>query len=423
MKQLIVLCDGTGNSPETVTGAWSPTNVQILKDILTRGTPREQKKGYSNFSEGWSVEEFQTNSKKTLVHYDRGLGSPRLGNDGQLLKWSWQPSSFFSNAQLVHSKFITTGESVAAIGIIDNVAQAYRFLAQNYEAGDEVFLFGFSRGAYTLRLLISIIRYIGLMKTEGLTEDEINKAIEKGFSLYNMQVHPEDNAAAKAFRDQGHPNNNLVKFLGLWDTVPGMVQEKVYDISKLTSVVKTARHAISIDEERKVFEPALWKDKTSVDSKQGWFSGVHCDIGGGYMERGLSNIALQWMIKEAHNLGLNVDLAHLKAAEFNPDALAMQHDSLNARMKENFAFTWAHQGIHKRQVLQSDSSEKLHESVLKRYGKTVPQEGKHISYKPSNLHMITPEMITPKISQRIEPEETSNTEKASSSPPRIKLRG
>lgn len=386
MKQLIVLCDGTGNSPEANTGTWAPTNVQILKNMLGMGLKKEAV-GY-NFEEGWALEKFHSDGKEILVHYDRGLGSPKLDDNGNLIRWGWQPSSFFSNARFIYGKYLEANEQVNALGIIDNVAQAYRFLAKNYEEGDEVFLFGFSRGAYTLRLLISIIRYIGLLDAKKyLSEKAINDAIEKGFSLYDMSLPPDDNQAAKNFRSNCYPYENLVKFLGLWDTVPGLVKEKVYDISNLTSVVKIARHAISIDEERKDFVPALWAASAKTESKQVWFPGVHCDVGGSYLDAGLSNLTLHWIVKEAYSAGLSVDIRLLNI--YKVVALSMQHDSLNALVKENFNIPWAIRGTYSRPVLKANETEWLHTSVVERYNHIIKKENISMRYLPLNLSTLT----------------------------------
>lgn len=185
-KQLIVLCDGTGNSPE----ANLVTNVQILREMLGVGLPGTRKK-YSNPAQGWEVDQYELPNQTRLVHYDRGLGSPKLDKHGNLISWSWKPQSVFKNANYIYNNFKSGHDQITADGIIDNVAEAYFFLAKNYEPGDQIFLFGFSRGSYTQRILITLIRYIGLIDKKYFSNNEkLHEAVEAGFRLYNSDLHP-----------------------------------------------------------------------------------------------------------------------------------------------------------------------------------------------------------------------------------------
>jgi hypothetical protein len=389
-KELVILCDGTGNSPEANIGCG--TNVQVLKDVLANGNPTKSRV-QANTQEGWEIDQFNVQDKTRFVYYDRGLGAPSLNLDGSVLAWSWKPSSFFNDAKMVYKKFQGIDEEVAASGIIDNVAQAYRFLVQHYETGDQIYLFGFSRGAYTLRLLVTVLRYIGLLDRSRFPDGtSINQAIEKGFKLYNIDLHPDvDSNEAKAFRAQYcYSEHKLIHFLGLWDTVRGLVKEKVYEDAKLSSMVNIARHAVSIDERRSIFKPELWVARKETDSLQMWFSGAHCDIGGGYTERGLANISLHWMIAEAIKCGLMINLDILDAPEFHPDPLAMQHDSYNAKVQDNMLTTWSEIcDAYRRPIVQMTMTEALHDSVYTRYGQTVNRnEDATYKYYPANLSHI-----------------------------------
>jgi len=386
-KQLIVLCDGTGDSPE----ANIVTNVQILRNMLGAELPGERKK-YFNFSQGWEVDQYELPNQTRLVYYDRGLGSPKLDSQGNLMQWSWKPQSFFHDAQYIYDNFKETNESITANGIIDNVAQAYLFLVKNYEPGDQIFLFGFSRGSYTQRILITLIRYIGLIdKKYFITDELLQLAVEMGFRLYDMNQHPDQNPQVKQFRRVCYPQADLIHFVGLWDTVRGMVVEKVHQDAKLSNVVKIARHAVSIDECRAIYKPELWIADPTTDSLQMWFAGVHSDIGGGYDKTGLSNIALHWLIDEANKFALRVDPKLLLAKDLTPDSLAMQHDSYNSPVTGNIAITWADLSVaYRRPVLQTTEHESLHDSVLQRYGKTVKCGQDNIIYTPAILsHELT----------------------------------
>jgi uncharacterized protein (DUF2235 family) len=378
-KQLIVLCDGTGDSPE----ANLITNVQILREMLGVGLPGTRKK-FAEPLQGWEVDQFELPNQTRLVYYDRGLGAPKLDKHGKLISWGWKPQSFFKNAKYVYDNFKTGHEQITADGIIDNVAEAYLFLAKNYEPGDQIFLFGFSRGAYTQRILITLIRYIGLLDKKFFTNDEqLKTAVEFGFRLYSMDQHPDQNVQVKKFRTMCHPYENLVHFAGLWDTVRGMVVEKVHQDAKLSSVVKTARHAISIDELREIFKPELWIAGPTTDSIQMWFAGVHSDIGGSYIEKGLSNIALHWMVEEANKFALQLDPQIMVNSNLTPDPLAMQHDSYNASVAGNISLKWTDLSApYRRFLLQTAADECIHSSVIERFGKSVKNGEDNIVYIP-----------------------------------------
>lgn len=386
-KQLIVLCDGTGDSPE----ANLVTNVQILREMLGVGLPGTRIK-YSEPSQGWEVDQYELPTQTRLVYYDRGLGSPKLDRHGKLISWSLKPQSFFKNAQYIYNQFKEGHEQLTATGIIDNVAEAYLFLAKNYEPGDEIFLFGFSRGSYTQRILITLIRYIGLLDKKNFANDEqLKLAVEAGFRLYSMEQHPDKNPEVKKFRALCHPYENMIHFVGLWDTVRGMVVEHVHQDAKLSSVVKTARHAISIDELREVFKPELWIASPTTDSLQMWFPGVHSDVGGSYIEKGLSNIALHWMVEEANKFNLQLDPIIMVNSNLTPDPLAMQHDSYNASVADNIDIKWNDlKPPYRRPVMQTTTNESIHSSVLQRYGKPVKSGTNSIIYTPPVLsHELT----------------------------------
>ncbi len=384
-KQLIVLCDGTCDSPE----ANLITNVQILRDLLGIGLPGTRKK-YSNPYQGWEIDQYELANQTRLVYYDRGLGSPKLDSEGKLISWGWS-GSFFKNAQYIYNKFRSGREGLVASGIIDNVAQAYLFLAKNYEPGDQIFLFGFSRGSYTQRILITLIRYIGLLdKKHFANESQLQLAVEAGFRLYSMDQHPDRNPQVKQFSTMCHPYTHLIHFIGLWDTVRGMVQEKVHQDAKLSTVVRVARHALSIDELRRIFKPELWLAEATTDSVQMWFAGVHSDVGGSYVEKGLSNIALHWIIEEANKFNLQLDPKILANANLAQDPLAMQHDSYDAYITSG-NLKWSDLAPpYRRPILQTTLNESIHSSVLQRYGKLVKKNNENIIYTPPILsHELT----------------------------------
>ncbi len=417
-KEIIILCDGTSNSPEN--GA-PPTNIDTLKKMLGNGKKPVTSKTTDT---GWDLSAY-TLDKTRFVFYDRGLGSPTLNAQGQVQGWSW---NVIKNMGVVYNKFFKEiREATVASGIIENVAQAYALLALNYKKSDDdqVYLFGFSRGAYTIRLLITLIRHIGLIQVDKLKIPSLNAKenethirnviehlIEEGFSTFDRHQHPDTNAAARSFRNRycytEQECQGLVRFLGLFDTVRGLVTESVHEDSKLTSVVKSARHALAIDERRPAFKPELWVPASATDSLQMWFAGVHSDVGGGYADRHLSNIALRWMIKEAFKSGLVIDKDTLTQYGVDPGVssisenstdslgyLGVQHDSFNAKVTNDAPLTWHDVSLgaqYRRPILQTAQGESVHKSVSRRYGNIISIETSENKkqYTPANLsHTLT----------------------------------
>jgi uncharacterized protein (DUF2235 family) len=200
-------------------------------------------------------------------------------------------------------------------GFSKNILDCYHFIFENYEAGDDIFLFGFSRGAATVRSLSGFMHLFGILPK--CREDLVKEA----FKIYQVQDKDKRTEMANDFIARNHTMWAKVKFLGVWDTVAALgfpIQWVSYIVDRfskhrfhsfdLSQCVEYARHALAIDEERKTFLPTLW-DKLPDDPKgermkQVWFSGVHTDVGGGYKESELSNIALCWMVQEATAKGL-----------------------------------------------------------------------------------------------------------------------
>ncbi|MET4168319.1 MULTISPECIES: DUF2235 domain-containing protein [Gordonia] len=191
-------------------------------------------------------------------------------------------------------------------GLDANLVDAYRFLALNYEPGDEIFVFGFSRGAYTARSLGGMIWQVGLVSPLELAQHPTENLFETVLRYYRMKR--EDRPA----KTPGAPVP--VKFIGVFDTVgalgvPGItrVKHKFHDV-KLGKNVAVARQALAIDERRLTFDPCVWEvdkaDEGKIDVKQVWFEGVHSDIGGGLVVTEPSELSLSWMVREADLAGL-----------------------------------------------------------------------------------------------------------------------
>ena len=220
-------------------------------------------------------------------------------------------------------------------GISDNIADAYQFLMRNFEPDDRIYVFGFSRGAYTARALCGMLHIVGLL-TRG-NEGLIPYAIRM---IKNNRIDFKVAASfKKTFSRECKPH-----FVGVWDTVSsvGWIYNAVrFPFTNLArnSDIAIVRHAISIDERRTFFRQNLFgtpKDP-SQDVKEVWFAGVHCDVGGGYLEEQsqLSKIALRWILWEAETAGLLVDqirkanILGAKPPNVAPDPnTKFQHDSL-----------------------------------------------------------------------------------------------
>ncbi|ODR93945.1 hypothetical protein AUC70_10075 [Methyloceanibacter stevinii] len=192
-------------------------------------------------------------------------------------------------------------------GILRDIEEAYTYLMDYFEDGDRVFIFGFSRGAYTARGIAALIAKCGLLNTGN------DNLVPYASKMFRYEMRPE---IYRGFR-KAFSRRCSIHFLGLWDTVKSVGW--VYDPVSLpfttnNAIVKTVRHAIAIDERRAFFRQHLWgKGRSFQDIKQVWFAGTHSDVGGGHSESesGPSNIALDWMIREAMP-NLLVDQARLQ---------------------------------------------------------------------------------------------------------------
>jgi uncharacterized protein (DUF2235 family) len=196
-------------------------------------------------------------------------------------------------------------------GLLTNVGDAYRYLMDNYQEGDQVYVFGFSRGAYTARALAGVLHMFGLLHpgNDGLIPYILRMYAKKTRDADGM-THTFEVAGQFKKTFCRHCPPHLV---GVWDTVSSVGY--VWDPVRLPYTgqnpdMQNGRHALSIDERRCYFRNNLWGAELPGQSvKQVWFAGVHSDVGGSYREAesGLSKIALEWMLCEAASLGLLVD--------------------------------------------------------------------------------------------------------------------
>jgi len=229
-------------------------------------------------------------------------------------------------------------------GLSRNIRQAYYFLLDNYEPGAQLYFFGFSRGAYTVRSLAGFIRNSGLLRPEH------RDLVAKAFDLYRARSKKSTPRKEEAtqFREK-YSYEPDIEFIGVWDTVGslGIPTGKLKLLSllfhlfrydwrfhdpQLSTKVKHAYHALSIHERRGTFVPTLWEKQPDAPAEQVleqvWFPGVHCDVGGGYNAAGLSDEALDWMIRKAEACGLSFRKSSTDFGLDNaPDPFSRLHDS------------------------------------------------------------------------------------------------
>lgn len=240
------------------------------------------------------------------------------------------------------------------LGLEANLSAAYWQLAVNWEPDDEIFVFGFSRGAYTARSLVGLIDRIGIMSPTSMIGGHYPTALRMyrrlgGTRASNWKRPPTEHEWAE-FRE-AHSRMAPVHFLGVFDTVgalgvPGITSWRhSFHNVRLSESVLCARQALALDERRRNFEPCLWQVPVPLRIKhrrikrrdhrarvkQVWFAGVHSDIGGGYRQCGLSDATFRWMAAEAQAEGLVFDdalIACLTGRCASIDEHSMLHDSL-----------------------------------------------------------------------------------------------
>ena len=301
MKNIIVCSDGTGNS-----------------DIKGRGT------NVFKLYEAVNLHDHEANSAlpRQVAFYDDGVGTED--------KWLRK----------------VIGGAIG-LGLSANVKRLYADIVRVHDCGsdsdpaDKLFLFGFSRGAHTVRTLGGLIATCGLLdRTKFKSEQALQEKVEQAYALYRgkfralipalfrPRITQEDIEAFKrenCFCAHSTQSKDLeIEFIGVWDTVdavgfpmPGIatfwnkfIWQFKFSDTRLSKIVQCARHALSMDDERLTFHPTLWnesdedKQRTPPRIEQVWFSGVHTNVGGGYPKQGMSLVTLNWMMAEAEKRGL-----------------------------------------------------------------------------------------------------------------------
>ena len=268
MKRIVLCFDGTWNKP-------ADESLQAAQQIETN---------VSRFFK--SVADKGPDGTKQMKWYDEGIGT------------HW------------YDQFIA---GAIGTGLELNIVQGYEFLAKNYEDGDQVYVLGFSRGAYTARSLVGMVRNCGVVEPK-----HVALRVGIAYGIYRTREDGPDSTTAKLFRSS-FCRQIQIKFVGVWDTVGalGIPHDLVKDLNmkfyefhdtELSSIVENAYHASAIDEHRQDYDVCLWnpRSKPGQTVEQRWFVGAHCDVGGGYADRRLSDLPLRWMQDQASALGLGL---------------------------------------------------------------------------------------------------------------------
>ena len=272
MARRIVICiDGTNNYPS---GGY--TNIQRLVRMLKR-------------------------DDEQISYYQTGVGTVEPNS----LTTQWA------------QRWWMLRDSMSAVMLETHVCDAYRFLMSEYREGDQLYLFGFSRGAFAARVLAAMLTTVGLLH-RGL-----DSMVPFAWSAYlasgvdaERAANDESGSGANEFRNHYARFISRIEFLGLFDTVSAVGVPwgpKFFPYTFQNRRVACVRHALSLDERRVIFVQNRWKETdpdaaAGTDLKQVWFAGVHSDIGGGYpeAEARLSLIPLAWMLREAQSRGLTI---------------------------------------------------------------------------------------------------------------------
>jgi uncharacterized protein (DUF2235 family) len=307
LKRIAIFCDGTWNAPD----AAFRTNVWHLYDAVLQG-PHD--------------------GAETVARYFPGIGTGRKGD--------W-----------LADKIDQYGGGAFGWGLLGKIEKAYRWLAETYRPGDAIYIFGFSRGAYTARSLGGLIRSAGI--PDAANRHRIGEAITRYRTRTERDTdptHPRSDEQA-AFRWSFSPETMTgseevewrkrtgrplgvkidIAYLGIWDTVgalgvPGVLgaiakpfnARYLFHDTELSSLVAAGRHALATDEARPFYPPTLWtnidelnRGKPARPYRQEWFPGDHGIVGGSGAERGVSNYALDWIAEGARDAGLGFDAGKL----------------------------------------------------------------------------------------------------------------
>jgi len=306
-KNIVICCDGTGNQ-------FSKSNTNIVEIYRL----------------------VENNTERQIAYYDPGVGTMTDKARGYAFGY----------------------------GLQDNIEDAYRYLMNNYRTDDKIFLFGFSRGAFTVRCLAGMINKCGLLFRGS------DNMIQYSSQMYNTRNNDDLAQGFKKTFAQDVP----IYFIGVFDTVASLgwvYGRKNYFDDSLNHDISYGYHALAIDEKRSKFYPSLWDESRKSANQtieQVWFAGVHSDIGGSYEDNRSAKITLKWMLEKAIACENKLLIDDVEFAKISCDSSAPLHDS----------FTWKWWALGEK-VRKIPENSLIHKSVFER--KANPDN----KYNPSNL--------------------------------------
>lgn len=327
-KRLVLLFDGTWNTPEDQTNVWRLS--QLIASYDAAGI--EQR-----------------------CRYLIGVGT------------SW-------HGRLVGGAF--------GYGLSEIIRGAYAWLCEHYAAGDELFVFGFSRGAYSARSLVGLVRKCGVLRSPDAAQ------VQSAYALYRRRDDHVDGPAAQQFR-ASFSHTPRVRFVGVWDTVgslgvpvtglklaPFRAYYRFHDTS-LSKIVDYAYHALALDEHREDYAPTLWTETKAgnLEVEQRWFIGAHCNVGGGYRNDPLHVLPLAWLQQKAAAAGLAMR-----------EAVRTQGDEWRAAPRDSFGeFMWGLYGRVKRRRFHRPIGAAVKEAIDASVWKRVDAANLEALYRPVAL--------------------------------------
>jgi uncharacterized protein (DUF2235 family) len=369
MAKNIILCsDGTGNA-----------------DIRGRGT------NVFKLFEAVDLNEYRTRPEleAQLAFYDDGVGAKG-------------------------SMFARVLGNATGYGLASNVKQLYRELSRVYDPGDRIFLFGFSRGAFTVRTLADMIGVCGVLRGELFpTAGELYHAVDAAYDAYRTsyatklakglaKVTARTAGATRvpAFKGRYTPFDEVkITFIGVWDTVDAVglpfaiadtVNACLYQFKfpdcLLGGHVQHACHALSLDDDRQAFQPVLWTvNPGDTRITQVWFAGVHSNVGGGYPKQGMSLVPLDWMLSHAVQYGLRLQTLDRDLFRGHASVDDMLYDP---RAGLGLFYRWAPRDV-RRYCRESGLAPSIHLSVVERIAHGTDD------YAPGNIPPDAHVAITP----------------------------
>jgi uncharacterized protein (DUF2235 family) len=403
-RKLVVCCDGTWNTPRNETNVFR--TYRFLRERLGAPAELNQKNGVTTCG-GRTAD-----GSEVLLFYDRGIGT------------DW---------------FSRIAGGAAGVGLSDNVRDAYYFLGQNFVPDSEIYIFGFSRGAYTARSLCGFIKAAGLLERPSV-KDVWRAYVDcyataggiiarpGGWSLDGVRewlVARAGDAVGRLGADVSSLPRHAgvtIRFIGVYDTVGALgvplaaaatVNEPIvgFHDTTLGDTVENAVQALAVDERRGPYVPTLWTQAANAAALAGqsvlqvWFPGVHSDVGGGYRDKGIGNITWDFMMRQAASRGLVIDPGQ-PTPPLTLDPLPAQHESFDKPWQDLSAkLELVPEGVRvvgpttrgpRGETLTVATRVCLHRSLVGRLGTrcvTILNEGQNLrregEYRPTNVKADT----------------------------------